>query len=270
MNANSLTTGSGLSITSTSTALTTGSLASLTASGSNAAVTGNVLALNMSGVLSAGNTLKLDNAGTGQALLVNSGNIRFGTSSNGVNLAGTTYEPVLSGTAQHSRTVTLTAEYPGSTLDASGTANSGTMTAPHENATAGFLEGYYNWTTTTASPAQTYDVVVAFALPSDWSAWNPTTTPITVDTNSSTTAGTTTVTGYITDTAGAAETNWNASYNCTVNPGTTSGWITSTPSCNLTGTYAANGVMNMHFRLTAINSSSIRLGTIKLNYKSKW
>jgi len=186
--------------------------------------------------------------------------------SGGAFTISSTGENSLSGGARHSKVAVLTAEYAGAGLDASGTNNTGILTAPYST-TAGFLETYYNWTTATVSPAQSYDVVVNFALPSDWSAWTSS-TPITVDTYSTAT-GTSTITGYITDTSGAAETAWSSGYNCALTPGSNSTWAHTT-GCAIAGTYAANGVMNMHLRLTAINGSSVRLGTIKLNYLSKY
>jgi orotate phosphoribosyltransferase-like protein len=269
--ANALTSGAGMVISSTSTGLT-GNIASFTASGNNAAVTGNVLALNMSGANNAGNTLKVDNACSGAgtsstgclALLVSTGAVHIGDGTNYLSMSSTTHEPLLAGTARHSKVATLTAEYPGSVLDASGSNNTGTLTAPYD---ATQHEGYYNWTTTTVTPSQSYDVVVNFALPSDWSAW-ASSTPITVDTYSTAT-GTSTITGFITDTSGTAETAWSSGYNCALTPGANNTWSTIT-GCTVAGTYAANGTMNIHFRLTAINGSSVRLGTIKLSYLSKF
>jgi hypothetical protein len=264
--ANAVTSGSALVVSSTSTGLT-GSLASFSVTGNNAAVTGNVLGLSMTGASTLGNTLKVDKAGTGGfALWVSSGAIKLGDASNNMSFDATNHEPTLAGTARHAKVATLTAEYPGSVLDASGSNNSGTVTAPYST-TAGFLEGYYNWTTATVTPAQTYDVVVNFPLPSDWSAW-ASSTPITVDTYSSVFT-TSLVTGYITDTAGTAEAAWSAAYNCSLTPSASTTWQTKT-GCAVAGTYAANGTMNMHFRLTAINGSSVRLGTIKLSYLSKF
>ena len=68
---NVLTSGRGLNLTSTSTGLT-GDLASIIASGSNAAVTGNVLKVGLTGALSTGTALNVTTAGaSGFALRVN-------------------------------------------------------------------------------------------------------------------------------------------------------------------------------------------------------
>ncbi len=69
--ANALTSGNGLNLTSTSTGLT-GDLADITASGSNAAATGNVLKVGLTGALATGTALNVTSAGTsGYALRVN-------------------------------------------------------------------------------------------------------------------------------------------------------------------------------------------------------
>jgi len=66
---NALTSGTALSIASTSTAFT-GNLADLTLSGSNAANTGSVLSLTNSGALNTGSALKITNAGTGNGIFI--------------------------------------------------------------------------------------------------------------------------------------------------------------------------------------------------------
>jgi hypothetical protein len=268
LNANGLTTGSALAVSSASTGLT-GNLASITATGAGAGVTGNVLSLSMAGAANTGNTLVVSNSSSaGLALLVSAGGIRLGDVTNNLSLGATSHEPLLAGTARHTKVAVLTAEYAGAVIDpASGSNNVGSLTAAYST-TAGFLEGYYNWTTTVAAPAQTYDVAVSFPVPTDWSAWT-TTTPITVDTYSST-FGTGLISGYITDTAGVAETAWSAAYNCSLTPASSSAWTTKT-GCVLGGTYTANGVMKMHLRLTTTSAvTSVRLGTIKLSYFSKY
>jgi hypothetical protein len=69
-NANSLTTGTGFAISSTATGLTSGNLASITLSGSNAANAGDLLELSVSGTLSAARGLYINNLGTGDSIRI--------------------------------------------------------------------------------------------------------------------------------------------------------------------------------------------------------
>ncbi|KKT47999.1 MAG: Triple helix repeat-containing collagen [Candidatus Gottesmanbacteria bacterium GW2011_GWA2_44_17] len=100
MELNALTSGKGINLTSTSTGLT-GDLANITASGSNAAVTGNVLKVGLTGASATGTALNVTTAGaSGFALRVNddgtytdstpfvvdtSGNVGIGTTTPGTN-----------------------------------------------------------------------------------------------------------------------------------------------------------------------------------------
>ncbi|MGE0637449.1 MAG: tail fiber domain-containing protein [Bacteroidia bacterium] len=114
--ANSITSGSGLNVSSTATGLTTGSLINATLSGSNAANTGTVLKATNSGVLNVGTTLMVTNAGaaTSTSFRVNddgtdtdaspfiidaTGNVGVGTSAAGAKLSVSSNGTVLGGTA---------------------------------------------------------------------------------------------------------------------------------------------------------------------------
>ena len=70
INANSLTSGSALTVGSTATGLT-GDLVEIAATGSNAAVTGNALKVGITGALATGTALNVTNGGTGASFRVN-------------------------------------------------------------------------------------------------------------------------------------------------------------------------------------------------------
>jgi len=264
MSADSLTSGSLLTGSSAATGLT-GSLVSFTASGNNAGVTGNVMYLNMSGATSTGNTLKIDKAGTaGFSLWVNSGAIRFGDATNNVSIDPTTHQITLNGTAQRAKNVVLPVEYAGATLYADGTNNNGSLTAPYDLTQN---ENYYKWTTAQATN-QDYDIIVKIPVPSDFSAWNTTlgASVITVTTKTSdTTNGT--ITALLKDTAGTAVTNWNT---CSLTPASTS-WVIDGATCAISsGTFTPGAVITLDLHLQSPLNGDTRLGTVKLNYLSKF
>jgi hypothetical protein len=254
MSANALTSGTALAVSSSSTGLT-GSVVSISATGTGN--TGSALALSNSSVAAGSFALNVTSGGI--QLCQSSGNcLSMAANGNG--------EPVLSGTARHAKTLALTVEYPGAVLDASGTNNTGTLTAPYDPAQR---EGYYKWTTSTATPAQTYDVVLTVQVPSDWAAWN-TTTPVTID-DYTTDLTNGTILAALTDTAGTLETAWNTAGapTCSLTPASASTWTVKT-GCNVAGTYTAGGFMNLRVRMSAMNNSVSRIGTVKLNYLSKY
>ena len=200
----------------------------------------------------------------------NNGQIIVGSSSsNGIVLSSNGL--TLNGTAQHTRTITLTPEYAGAVLDNGGQSNDiGTMTAGFDSTIANFSgsawingagESYYNWTTSQGTN-ETYDVVVRVPLPSDWSGWNGT-YPISIDTRASTTSGST-VSAFLFDTNGSAESSWNS---CSVTVNTV--WTKINPSCGLSGNYAADGIMTLRLRLASTGNNT-QLGNIYLKYNSKW
>lgn len=188
------------------------------------------------------------------------GQIRIGDATNNVNFDGTTHEFTLNGTARHTKNITLTAEYAGTTLDADGTNNTGTMTSAYDGTNR---ISYYKWTTTQAT-AQDYDVILQIPVPSDWSAWSSS-TPITIKTYSSNTT-TGTILGTLTATNGTVETNWNT---CALTPGSNSTWATVT-GCSVTGTYAADGIMTLRLHITSPQNGDVRIGDIVLTYLSKY
>jgi hypothetical protein len=192
------------------------------------------------------------------------GTLTFGTATNGVvfTAAGGL---VASGTAQHAKTITLSAEYAGAVLDAASdsscsSANNGTMTSGFDNTN---YMNYYRWNGGLA--AQCYDVIVRVPLPADFNGW-ASSTPLSIRTYSNNLT-TSTVTVDARDTANVAETG--CAY-VGATPASTNTWTAMGGSCTLAGTYTANGTMTLRIRMTGDLGSDVRISTITLNYKSKF
>ena len=93
----------------------------------------------------------------------------IGDSSNYVKLAeGTTTGFQYGGTYRPLITWVLSPEYPGATLFADGSSNSGSMTSDYTNSKdTGSRATYYEWNATAGS-LQDYDIVIRFTLPSNF------------------------------------------------------------------------------------------------------
>jgi hypothetical protein len=93
-----------------------------------------------------GGRFAVQDAGTDIFTINPNGDIILGTAANNMTLAASNgYKPVLSGTARNSKSVLLTAEYPGTVLDpGSGGSNLGTMVSRYDMTNR---MNYYNWMT---------------------------------------------------------------------------------------------------------------------------
>jgi hypothetical protein len=189
------------------------------------------------------------------------GRILIGTTTNGVD--STSGQLRYSGTYRNAKKLILTAEYAGASLDADGTNNIGTMTSGFDGTSR---VSYYKWTTTMVA-SQDYDIVVQIPIPSDFSAW-ASVTPFTIKSYSSNT-GTATATANLYDTGGTIETNWTIASPCALTPTANTTWQTKT-GCNVSGTYAADGIMTLRLHLTSPTNGDIRVGDIVLTYLSKF
>jgi len=161
------------------------------------------------------------------------------------------------------RTISLTPEYAGATLSNgvwSGLSDIGTMTAGYDSTQT---ENYYQWTTTQTAN-QAYDIAISIPIPNDFSSW-ASTTPITVDVNTSNTTNGT-VTAKLYDTTKTIVTAWNT---CSLTPGSASTWTTVT-GCTVTGTYsnAGNKYLTLIIQLQAPTSGTTEIGNINLSYNS--
>jgi hypothetical protein len=200
---------------------------------------------------------------TGTSMLnVDSANatIIFGTSTNGLVLTASTYEPALNGTARHQRNIKLMAEYPGATMTGDGTNNTGTMTSDNANTSSSpAYMNYYDWTSTTAG--NDYSIWVRLPVPDDWANWN----------------GIGTINAYTTSsTDDIALTIYDAGnvLACTSSDIASSSNWQSYSLCNYPADLAAggwSGNMVMQFTLRANTSNNhVRIGDITIPYYSKW
>jgi len=195
------------------------------------------------------------------------GNITLGTAASGNYISFSAAGGLTAfGTAQHTKTIALNAEYAGAVLDAQSdatctSASAGFMTSGYDNTND---MGYYNWTG--SASAQCYDVVARVTLPSDFNGWSNS-TPLTINTYSTDTTNAT-LNLYVRDTAHTAVSGCNF---VSITPGSTNTWTTNTSSCNLsTGTYTAGQTITIRVRMTANASSNVRIGDLSLSYNSKF
>jgi hypothetical protein len=188
------------------------------------------------------------------------GTVRIGTAADGADISATN-GVLLSGTARHTKSIVLTAEYANSVLDASpGYSNIGSMTSNFDLTNR---RNYYKWTTS-ASGGQYYDVVVQVPIPSDFSAW-ASATPMTLDVYS------TSVFGYVVaearDTTGTVVTGID--FSTVVGPSSSNTWQTRSLG-TVTGTYSSGGYMTLRLRMRAEQGVETRISNIKMDYLSKW
>jgi len=200
---------------------------------------------------------------SGSAVL--GGSMAVGTSGNTITLSSTNGF-VATGTARHTKTIKLTAEYAGGVLDALGdtscsSANAGTLTSGSDTSSNNM--NYYLWSSSSAS-AQCYDVVVRVPIPSDFDGW-ASSTPLTIQTyTTSTSNGTLQILAR--DTSNTLESSCNYG---SITPATASTWAAST-GCTIAGTYNADGVMVLRIRMSSASGAQVRIGDITLSYKSKF
>ena len=111
------------------------------------------------------------------------GLVLIGTTSNGASFDATNHELTLSGTARHTRRVSMVPEYAGAVMTPSGTSNTGLMTSDFCSGsgrlnipTSGNVcassdeHNFYKWVSANSS-TQTYDIYVRYLLPADFSAF---------------------------------------------------------------------------------------------------
>ncbi|MGB4759263.1 MAG: hypothetical protein WBP26_04330 [Candidatus Saccharimonadales bacterium] len=189
---------------------------------------------------------------------------RVGDAVNNTSYDSSTGASTLNGNARRARKIMLQPEYVGAVLDATNdaacsSANSGTLTAGLDLSNR---KNYYNWTSASGS-AQCYNVVVQVPVPSDFSAW-ASTTPLKVNAHTSHTSnGTANI--ELRDTTG------NVIYNyVSVTPGSTNTWTETTIGTSISGTYTPGDYMTLRLRVSSLNNANLRIGTVTLDYLSKW
>jgi hypothetical protein len=124
--------------------------------------------------------LIVDNSGVGDIFTASSsgltrftvkqnGQVVIGSSTNGIVFDYLNGGPTYAGTARPTKTITLSPEFAGSILTASGSANTNVSMTSDASPSANFRT-YYELTST-SNPIQDYTVAVRVTLPSDFSDW---------------------------------------------------------------------------------------------------
>jgi N-acetylneuraminic acid mutarotase len=195
--------------------------------------------------------------------------LRVGNATNGFSFndaaTGESGKLRLYGSARNVKRLTFTPEYAGAVLSQTPGAchgsdtGSGSMTAGFDSSAN---KNYYKWTTT-QSNCQSYEIVTQITLPSDWDGWA--TSLGDYSTNDGWVSSTSNAGLYVTilDITGDVDVN-----NADITPGSPNTWITD--GGTFSGTYAADGIMTVKFRLTARSNASVQLGNFYLNYLSKF
>lgn len=199
--------------------------------------------------------------------------ITFGNSTNGLVLTASTFEPVLNGTARHTKTVTLAPEYPGAVMTGDGTSNTGTMTSDFcsnvgslvldsaDCATSGDTHSFYSWTSTGAND---YDIYIRYRMPSDFSAFSAS-NPITMY-------------GWRTDSTATTEVDLSLYQANGTQCGTTTNVATGTAvwtSTAMSGTVtscsiSANDLVTFKVHVVVAASKVVKAGELSIGYLSKW
>ncbi|HEY1835786.1 MAG TPA: hypothetical protein VGG13_03115 [Candidatus Saccharimonadales bacterium] len=234
----------------------------------NIAGTGTVGALAVSGTANVKTTstaaFQVQSAGSAQLFNVDTSTstVTIGTATEGVVFQAGTFEPVLEGSAMHTRQITLAPEYAGATMTGSGTNNTGTMTS--DNMTTSPFRNYYEWKNIQGT-AQNYDIWVRVPLPSDWAGW-PSGQTICLDTYASAnSANLVNMTVYDT-------TNTAVVTSADLSPLSVTTWATNKCTSSITGgSFTAGHDMTIDIKMTApATTGDVRIGDITFSYLSKW
>ncbi len=189
--------------------------------------------------------------------------VYIGGSTNGVKFDGPNHEMSLLGTWQHTRQVTLSAEYAGATMSADGSSNSGTMTSDNTAASGTLFRNYYKWTTTQGT-AQDYDIWVKVPIPTDWVGW-PSGQTICMDTYASaSTSGLVGMSVYGTDNNIIGSSN-------DLSPLSITTWANKCTASITGGVFTAGSDATLDIKLTApATTGVVQVGDITFSYLSKW
>lgn len=187
--------------------------------------------------------------------------------------------PAYAGTARPYKIITLSPEYIGGSISTfygagtDSTNNTGTMTSDVDS-TANAFRNYYSWTSTTASPLQSYTIAVRVTLPQDFSQWCTTSTQCT-DTNaivvnlvtSNTSSSNNAIDTYIYRTDSTTTAVYSNTNSVSSSGGTWTTLNIAKASLEGTTTWNTAGQSAIIFlRMRAMNSNSVKVGNIKLNY----
>jgi len=142
-----------------------------------------------------GDIFTASSSGLSRFTVKQSGTVIIGNTTNGIQFdptatatcSGGSLFAVFCGNARPTKQITLTAEYPGAVITASGSAHTtGFMTSdasPSASANQYNFENYYMWDSTDNTNLNDYTVAVEVTLPKDFSAWPSSGNAITIDFN---------------------------------------------------------------------------------------
>nr|MBI5455553.1 hypothetical protein [Candidatus Levybacteria bacterium] len=119
---------------------------------------------------SSGDIFAASASGTTKFVIANSGTVTIGNSTDGLVFSPTGGGPTYSGTARPTKKITLSPEYAGAVLTASGSAAANGSMTSDASPSANFRT-YYEWSSTQVS-LNDYVVAVRVTLPADFGAWN--------------------------------------------------------------------------------------------------
>jgi hypothetical protein len=207
------------------------------------------------------------------------GVLTIGDGTNGVSIDTTSGGGQVSyaGNSQPKKVITLSPEYSGAVLTqfygggTDSTNNTGTLTSDAETSSTNSLRTYYQWTSTTVSPLQSYAVAVRVTLPQDFSGWDTTATnALTVDyTTSNATNTNNAVDAYV-----YLQSNSTTAVTSSTTNASTSWTTINFSNSNLTGGSAvwntAGQQAVIYLRMRSLNSNTVKIGDIKLYYRSKF
>jgi hypothetical protein len=233
---------------------------------------GNVLAatnIQIGTIDGTGNLLILDEKNTGTdptgvngAMYYNSNAGKFRCFEGGTGGTGGSWKDCITtgGGGGSTRKLKFSPEFPGGTIYADGSNNSGTLSASYEEGLAsgeGYKHNYYQWETS-QSTARDYNIVVAVQIPSEYASglgnikfWHR-------DPDGATTNSDTTLTIKDVDGTSCVSTAYQ---------GTTSG-VWEQESVSISGcTFAANDMITFNFQVKTTSGAGIlRLGEFELEY----
>ncbi len=201
--------------------------------------------------------------------------LRVGNATDNLTFTAGTYEPVLNGSARHTRMMTFVPEYPGAVLTGDGANNTGTMTSDFcsgsslrnipsaSNPCAASVEhNYYTWVTTSQND---YDIWLRWQIPSDFSDFAAS-SPITMYGWRTDSTATTTVDLSLYNASGTlCGTTTNVATGTAAWTSTALGGTITSAGCSI----SAGNVVSFRMQMNA-NNKTVRAGELTVNYLSKW
>jgi hypothetical protein len=187
--------------------------------------------------------------------------------------------PDYNGTARPTKTVILVPEYPGATLEADTSNNTGTMTSgfcsedqairsaatptaasPCDSDNEDEEHNFYTWTTAQAS-AQDYDIWVRWPLPQDFDDFPTSAAVQAYGWRTDSTDEAVTVTMF--DTAGVSDASTNVATG-------TAAWTTTTVEDDPTGTYTQGDYVTFRVNVAAGQNDTVHAGEIEIDYYARF